>query len=223
MDRDNLRHRNVHHGDLPKVPTSDKDGETRTSSIRPPLASLLRRRSSRKASMPSSLRDRKEAERITTLLSSSGGGKAPEWLNMFIEKVIPTLSGAVNTVGPYVILGVQHGADVYCAMPKNVLSMAYGLTLCFFGGMFPLTLAASEAFYATGGDTVQAAIADLSEDLKELKKANDEVCVSFALCMLWLFICPLRAVHHYIIPRMTREMKTKMVLPMWNRWIHRLC
>ncbi len=205
MERDSLRHRNVHHGDLPKVPTSEKDGETKTSSVRPhvpPLASLLRRRSSRKASIPSSLRDRKEAERITSLLSSSGDGKAPEWLNMFIEKVIPTLSGAVNTVGPYVVLGIQHCADVYRALPKNVLSMAYGLTLCFFGGMFPLTLATSEAFYATGGDTVQAAIADLTEDIKELKKANDEVCVSFcALCALVIYLSPeCCALHHYMTP-----------------------
>ncbi len=175
---DNLRHRNVRHESLPKVPTSDKDKETGTSTHppEPPPARSIRR-NSRKPSVPSSFRDRKEADRITSLLSSSVGGKAPEWLNVSIQKVVPALSGVVNTVGPYVVLGVQCGTDVYSAMPKNILSMVYGLTLCFFGGMFPLTLAASEAFSATGGDTVKAALVDLAEDLKELKKANDEVCV----------------------------------------------
>ncbi len=175
---DSLRHRNVH--DLPKVPKSVKDGKRRggPKPKRPPEPPARpSRRSSRKTSTPSSLLDRKEADRITSLLSSTGSEKAPEWLNMFIQKVVPTVSGVVNTVGPYVVMGTQRGIDIYRLMPKNILSMTYGLTLCFFGGMFPLTLAASEAFYATGGGTVQAAIADLSEDLKELKKANDEVCM----------------------------------------------
>ncbi len=214
---DSLRHRNVDHGSLPKVPTSDKDGKTITSMHPPePPPARSTRRNSRKSSVPSSPRDRKEADRITSLLLSSVGGKAPEWLNIYIQKVLPTLSEVVNTVGPYVVLGVQCGVDVYRVMPKNVLSMAYGLALCFFGGMFPLTLAASEAFYATGGDTVQAAIADLTEDLKELKKANDEVCVyHFVLYVHSPFICPLRAVHYYITTRMTRKMKT--VLLAWKR------
>jgi hypothetical protein len=54
----------------------------------------------------------------------------------------------------------------------DIVIALWGLTLCFFGGTFPLTLAAYEAFKISGWDTSRAAISDLWEQGREYRRAS---------------------------------------------------
>jgi hypothetical protein len=59
-------------------------------------------------------------------------------------------------------------------LPVEVLVMCWGLTLCFFGGTFSLTLCAYEAFKISGWDTSRAAIEDLNKELVRYRSASIE-------------------------------------------------
>jgi len=50
--------------------------------------------------------------------------------------------------------------------PVNIIEAIYGLALCFFGGLYPLTIAAGETFRVSGGDRVKKCLALLWDDLK---------------------------------------------------------
>jgi hypothetical protein len=122
------------------------------------------------------LSDRKEADRIEKLCAHVSKN-SPPWLAGAFKAAAPAvrLAGqAALVAGPVVISAAKSGYAMYKVLPTQIIAMGYGLSLCFFGGMYPLSLAAVEAFRATGGDRMAAAAADLMEDLETLAHANAE-------------------------------------------------
>jgi hypothetical protein len=49
----------------------------------------------------------------------------------------------------------------YSKLPTNVVAALYGLCLCFFGGFFPMSLAAYEAFKQTGWEKTRTCLHDI--------------------------------------------------------------
>ena len=57
--------------------------------------------------------------------------------------------------------------------PVNIIEAIYGLALCFFGGLYPLTIAAGETFRVSGGDRVKKCFLLLWDDLKAVHQVPD--------------------------------------------------
>lgn len=113
-------------------------------------------------------------DRINKLLDGVAG-KSPPWLANFLKKAAPViviLCQIANVVGPYILMFYMGIYKVYKMLPKNVIAVLSGLALCFFGGFFAVSIAAIEAFNASGGDRVWEAVAALKEDMKLLHAAN---------------------------------------------------
>lgn len=76
-------------------------------------------------------------------------------------------------VMPHVIKAVEKIDEVIEKLPLRIFRGLLGLGLCFFGGVFPLTVAAVEAWKLAGGDAAMEAIKELRKDFSTLKDAND--------------------------------------------------
>ena len=84
----------------------------------------------------------------------------------------PVLAAATRAVlyaWPYISVAYAYCYKVYKAAPKNVVAMAFGAALCFFGGTFVASIAAIEAFRMMGWQTVYA---ELSIVLAECQKVS---------------------------------------------------
>ena len=62
----------------------------------------------------------------------------------------------------------------YTWAPKKVMTMVFGVILCFFGGTYVASLAAVEAFRNMGGDRVIADVLFVYDELKALNEANEK-------------------------------------------------
>ena len=62
----------------------------------------------------------------------------------------------------------------YTWAPKKVMTMVFGVILCFFGGTYVASLAAVEAFRNMGGDRVIADVLFVYNELKALNEANEK-------------------------------------------------
>ncbi|KAG8466053.1 hypothetical protein KFE25_005623 [Diacronema lutheri] len=50
----------------------------------------------------------------------------------------------------YLLIVFDYAWQLYEILPKAALTIIYGTSLCFFGGVFPMAIAGLEAFYAAG-------------------------------------------------------------------------
>lgn len=62
----------------------------------------------------------------------------------------------------------------YSKLPKEEATMILGFLLCFFGGAYPYTMAAAEAWRQCGGTQTAACLHDLAVQFENAKKASDE-------------------------------------------------
>ena len=65
-------------------------------------------------------------------------------------------------------------ARFVAALPQEELGILLGLLLCFFGGMYPMTMAACEALRQCGGELTIEAVHDLYAEFLNAKAASDE-------------------------------------------------
>merc|ERR1711998_195485 len=72
----------------------------------------------------------------------------------------------IDIIAPYVVKAWDMAQTVYSYTPVNIIEAIYGLALCFFGGLYPLTIAAGETFRVSGGDRVKKCFLLLWDDLK---------------------------------------------------------
>merc|ERR1712070_903587 len=54
-------------------------------------------------------------------------------------------------------------------LPTKIIKAMIGLVICFFGGVFPLTIAAVEAWKVCGGDEALEALKELRADFVRVK------------------------------------------------------
>mmetsp|Transcript_16228 Transcript_16228/g.33343 ORF Transcript_16228/g.33343 Transcript_16228/m.33343 type:complete len:399 (+) Transcript_16228:44-1240(+) len=125
-----------------------------------------------------SIEFRKEALRIEKLLEGlSNNENAPTWLKGAVEKLGPLVIQIMilaKKSTPYIILMYEKWQWCESNLPVELLVIFWGLTLCFFGGTFSLSLCAYEAFKISGWDTSRAAIIDLNEELQRYRRASVE-------------------------------------------------
>jgi hypothetical protein len=95
--------------------------------------------------------------------------------------VLPILNQLLvyfDIVAPYLVKAWDFGQTVYSYTPVNIIEAIYGLALCFFGGMYPLTIAAGETFRVSGGDRVKKCITLLWEDVKAVHQVRAFHCAA---------------------------------------------
>mmetsp|Transcript_53293 Transcript_53293/g.141180 ORF Transcript_53293/g.141180 Transcript_53293/m.141180 type:complete len:373 (-) Transcript_53293:98-1216(-) len=123
-------------------------------------------------SMPS----KKQADRIEKMASELAGGKdAPQWAKDVIKVLAPLASKAaelIDKAAPHIIMASNAAYKFYCGLSSNVITAIYGIILCFFGGMFPVAIAAAEAFRVSGGERVVACLKDMCADVQQLLEAD---------------------------------------------------
>lgn len=64
--------------------------------------------------------------------------------------------------------------DVLSVLPLNVLSMIFGITLCFFGGSYTASIAAIEAFRTMGGETTLEDLKYVVAQINMVSAAHEE-------------------------------------------------
>ena len=79
---------------------------------------------------------------------------------------------AIDVIAPSVVHAFQAGRAIYTALPITVIEALAGLALCFFGGVYPLTVAAAEAFRASGGTVAVKSLAALWAEIIAVYEAN---------------------------------------------------
>ena len=78
----------------------------------------------------------------------------------------------IDIIAPYLVKAWDVAQTVYKYTPINIIEAIYGLALCFFGGLYPLTIAAGETFRVSGGDRVVTCLSLIWTDLKAVHEAN---------------------------------------------------
>jgi len=124
--------------------------------------------------------DRKEAQRIERLALALST-KSPPWLAHYIEQLAPAfgvVGAGVEVVAPVAWKLFQTAWEIYKRLPKRAATCLYGVGICFFGGRYAVSIAAIEAFNATGGGQMIMWMEDLKEEAAKLWDASikdDEV------------------------------------------------
>ena len=128
-----------------------------------------------------SLLERRHTDHVVALLQAAEGA-APPKLALLLRKLRPmvgTLITFVNSVSTWLEKNgfwvyLAQGGELWRKLPTTAAHALYGLSLCFFGGIFANTLAAYEAFHQTGWEKTKTCIHDLHRAADDLYAANLE-------------------------------------------------
>jgi len=108
-------------------------------------------------------------------LAKDGADQAPSWAAPVIEGAVPVIMKIWTlglTVWPHIMTAFNQIMKVYETLPVDLLMAIWGLLLCFFGGTFPLSIAAYEAFKISGWDQTRTALSDLTQEYKAYRRAS---------------------------------------------------
>jgi hypothetical protein len=97
---------------------------------------------------------------------------------MQVLPIVNHLLVYIDIAAPYIVKAWEIAQTVYSYTPVNIIEAVYGLALCFFGGMYPLTIAAGETFRVSGGDRVKKCIGLLWEDVKAVHQVRAFHCAA---------------------------------------------
>lgn len=120
--------------------------------------------------------DQEEAERLERLALAVSEQATPPWAAKYLEMVAPAVdstSQLVEILGPAIYKFYASLYEIYRQMPTKVASLLWGTGICFFGGRYPLSLAAFEAFKLTGGSEVAAAWNTIKANAIAVQRANE--------------------------------------------------
>lgn len=121
--------------------------------------------------------DKDEAARIEKLAIAVSERAAPPWAAQYIVQAAPVIGvcGAVAEVlGPIIYRFYAGLFAVYKRLPHNAANCLWGLGVCFYGGRYPLALAAVEAWKMSGGNDIDAALVTIRTNANQVLKANEE-------------------------------------------------
>mmetsp|Transcript_53999 Transcript_53999/g.150177 ORF Transcript_53999/g.150177 Transcript_53999/m.150177 type:complete len:469 (-) Transcript_53999:112-1518(-) len=112
-----------------------------------------------------------EKQRLTKLIVAASE-KAPQKVAPYLKQAAPILATLVvsfMTALPYILKVANMFNKIIEKMPENILYASIGCVVCFFGGIFPATIAAAEAWMLCGGTKAVEALKDLyTESVKAL-------------------------------------------------------
>jgi len=111
--------------------------------------------------------------------------KVPGQVAPYVKQAAPYLAKAavmVMLAAPYVMRAIKETKDVVERLPDKVVLAIIGFVVCFFGGVFPATIAAVEAWIICGGpeawETVKMLYAEWQkvgvENIKDDLKDDDK-------------------------------------------------
>lgn len=124
-----------------------------------------------------SLVDRREAERLERLAVTVSEQAAPPWAAQYLARAAPVagvVGAIVEKVGPAIYEFYKGLYEIYLRLPTNAAACLWGLGLCFYGGKYPLSIAAIEAFRLTGGSDIAVHLVTLKETTLAVQKASTE-------------------------------------------------
>ena len=93
------------------------------------------------------------------------------------ERLAPVISGAMaffKVIAPLLVQGFTLAKMWYEALPMEYVQAVFGLTLCFFGGVFQASIAAVEAFKLCGWDKTRGHMIEIYGQVKKVIDANDD-------------------------------------------------
>mmetsp|Transcript_125387 Transcript_125387/g.244175 ORF Transcript_125387/g.244175 Transcript_125387/m.244175 type:complete len:352 (-) Transcript_125387:82-1137(-) len=115
-----------------------------------------------------------EAERIERMALALSE-QSPPWAAKYISKLAPfvgVLGAGCEVVGPQ-LLKLCYGVYLlYQHLPKTAAKGLSGLGVCYFGGKYAVSIAATEAFWSTGGSRVLKDLQDLVDQANEVRNAS---------------------------------------------------
>lgn len=103
--------------------------------------------------------------------------KAPEKLRPYIEQAAPHVATAIvlaQQTFPYVVKVIRAMQDLLSRLPEEALVSFFGFCACFFGGVFPATIAAVEAWQLCGGREALQHVKQLWKEAEKVKEAHRE-------------------------------------------------
>eukprot|EP00928_Gymnodinium_smaydae_P066480 TRINITY_DN4948_c0_g2_i1.p1 TRINITY_DN4948_c0_g2~~TRINITY_DN4948_c0_g2_i1.p1 ORF type:complete len:488 (+),score=146.45 TRINITY_DN4948_c0_g2_i1:71-1534(+) len=117
----------------------------------------------------------KEKERLTKMIVAASE-KAPAKVAPYLKQAAPFLASAAIyalIVLPYLGRGVTLFSELVSQMPEKVVYATLGFLMCFFGGVFPATIAAVEAWRLCGGKEALESVQDLYKEFIAVKTASE--------------------------------------------------
>ncbi|GMI00892.1 hypothetical protein TrVE_jg7161 [Triparma verrucosa] len=121
-------------------------------------------------------KEKERLERVIKKFADQGEELAPTFLKPLFQ-YLPSLTITVlvflKNLSPLIIFLHEKYIWAIENLPVELLSAFWGLTLCFFGGTFQLSLSAYEAFKVSGYDRTRTSLIDLKDAWIQFKKAND--------------------------------------------------
>jgi len=114
-------------------------------------------------------------ERYTNLILGAAE-KAPPKVKPYVEQAAPYIALAIvyfQIAMPYIVKGLSTVSEYYFKLPENARYAVIGFVMCFFGGVFPATIAAYEAWKMCGGE-------EAIEDAKKLYHEFDKARIASA-------------------------------------------
>jgi hypothetical protein len=114
-------------------------------------------------------------EKLLTAFAEKGEKAAPTWMQPVLKAVpgvIMKILALLHKLAPLFKKLKEAHAWSEKNLPLDLVVGLWGLTLCFFGGTFPLVIAAYEAFKISGWDTSRAALNDLYGQLEDYRRAS---------------------------------------------------
>lgn len=116
-----------------------------------------------------------EADKWTKVIGAAAD-RAPEKVRPYVSMAAPILAkliAALIIAWPYIVKYTALAREYYAMLPHQVIMLIVGAVCCFFGGMFPATIAAVEAWRLSGGKEAIRNLKLLLDEANKVKKAED--------------------------------------------------
>lgn len=100
---------------------------------------------------------------------------APPKMQPYIEKGAPYIAKFIMfcvLAAPHIFQAIHKIDELVQRLPLRIIRAIIGFTVCFFGGVFPLTIAAVEAWKQCGGDQAIASLKELRNEFVKVADAN---------------------------------------------------
>lgn len=118
-------------------------------------------------------REREKWEKMITNVSEMAPPKAVPVLKA-IAPVFSLLVIVAEVMIPAMVNAARVASAVIAVMPLDLMYICYGVILCFFGGMYPTTMAALEAWRQAGGKQALLYLRDLYDEFCAVATASSK-------------------------------------------------
>ena len=121
-----------------------------------------------------------EELKIAKMCENKESGQQSSWMSKIeacgatVMPVINFTLEAIDLITPFIVKAIKVGRAIYNYLPTTIIEALGGLAMCFFGGLYPLTVAAVETFRVSGGTEALKYLNDIWEESKLVYKANKE-------------------------------------------------